>query len=116
MKVYTINGIDMIHITEFAELTQRSVQSTRYLIEKGNAIRKLKFFRDRSRLMIPLTELKGFPLSEPGHASAGKIISHYKLDENGIYVKEVCNTCTYSSSFCEDRKQAEELEVPLGDL
>ena len=46
-KVYTIRGIEMIHIAEFAQLTGRSIQSTRHLVEDGNKVRKLKFFRDR---------------------------------------------------------------------
>ncbi len=113
-KIYTIHNIPMIHIAEFAELTQRSIQSTRHLIEEGNKIRKMKFFRDRSRLMIPVTELWGYPLTEPGISPGGENIYHYKQQEDGTFVKELCTTCSYGEP-CPERKKADELIVPEGD-
>ena len=108
-KVYSYQGIEMIHIAEFAKLTNRSIPSTRHLIEQGNSIRKMKFFRDRSRIMIPVAELTGYPLK------SGQSIFHYVKQADGSYKKEFCTTCSFSTEFCEARKVAEELVVPKGD-
>lgn len=113
-KVYTIHGIDMIHIAEFAEITHRSVRSTRHLIEEGNKVRKLKFFRDRSRLMIPVSEIFGYPLIDAGHTDLQRNIYHYRLDEHSDLVKTLCQDCTYGES-CPERQTAEALIVPEGD-
>lgn len=112
-KVYTINGIEMIHIAEFANITHRTPQSTRNLIENGNVLRKLKAFRDRSRLMIPVLEIYGYPLVQAGHSDYNRVIYHYK-EENGTFVKTMCPTCSFGE-MCEARKTAEELIVPEGD-
>lgn len=113
-KVYTMNGIEMIHIAEFATITGRSIQSTRNLIENHISIRKMKFFRDRSRLMIPIAELYGFPLTDKGPKVGLPNIYHYKLVD-GKFVKTLCQTCTYGTEWCPERTKAEELIVPEGD-
>ena len=113
-KVYTIHGIDMIHIAEFAEIAHRSIQSTRHLIEDGNKVRKMKFFRDRSRLMIPVKELWGYPLIDQGHTALQRNIYHYVLNEDGEITRELCKECSFDNQ-CEARREAEELIVPEGD-
>lgn len=113
-KVYTLNGIEMIHIAEFAKITGRSIQSTRHLIEDHIGIRKMKFFRDRSRLMIPVAELFGFPLTDKGPKVGLPNIYHYVL-KDGKLVKVLCKRCTFEGEFCECRKVAENLIVPEGD-
>lgn len=117
-KVYTLNGIDMIHIREFVELAHRSPQSTRVLIEKGNTVRKLKFFRDRSRLMIPVAELWGYPLVAPGHSPGPRQVFHYvevKKEDGTIDIeKQLCTDCTYGNK-CALRQAADDLVVPEGD-
>ena len=113
-KVYTIYGIPMIHIAEFAKLTHRSIQSTRHLIEDGNVVRKMKFFRDRSRLMIPVTELYGYPLVQAGHSPGIRAIYHYK-EVGGSFERTLCTECSYSSLPCELRRTADTLHVPEGD-
>lgn len=115
-RVFSYHGIDYIHISDFARLTKRSVQSTRRLIENGNKVRKMKFFRDRSRLLIPVVELTGYPLVGPGHSTGIVIISHYKKQEDGTYVAEVCKDCTYGEQLCTAAITANELEVPEGDI
>ena len=115
-KVYTIHGIEMIHIAEFAQLTGRSIQSTRHLIEDGNKVRKLKFFRDRSRLMIPIKELWGFPLIDAGYCSGPRSIYHYVKNEDGTIGKELCQECSFGAdSSCKVRQEADNLIVPEGD-
>lgn len=113
MKVYTIENIPMLHIAEFANITHRSIQSTRVLIERGNSIRKLKAFRDRSRLMIPVAELDGYPFTAQGSAVHAKEVFHYYKDGDNYY-KKLCEQCSYGE-MCEPRKVADELIVPKGD-
>lgn len=117
-KIYTLYGIDMMHITDFTTLTHRSNQSTRHLIEDGNVIRKMKFFRDRSRLMIPVVEMFGYPLVKPGHSEYERAIYHYgiitKKDGTQDIEKILCKECSYGA-MCEARKTAEDLSVPEGD-
>ena len=117
-KSYTLQGIDMMHITDFTTLTHRSNQSTRHLIEDGNVIRKMKFFRDRSRLMIPVAEMFGYPLVKPGHSEFERAIYHYSIvtKEDGTQDIErvLCKECSYGN-ICAARKEAEEMIVPEGD-
>lgn len=110
MKIYTHEGIDYIHISEFAQATNRSLQSTRVLIEKGNSVRKLKAFRDGSRLMIPIKELYGFPFTCKGQGTS-KEIFHYAEDGT----RYLCETCSYTADKCEARTTADNLIVPEGD-
>lgn len=111
MKIYTIHNIDMIHISEFTQFTNRSVTSVRYLIENGNVVRKLKSFRDRSRLMIPLTELYGYPFVRQGSAMGKREIYHY----NNKGEEVICPICSYTQEMCNERKRADALECPKGD-
>ena len=113
-KIYTMHNIEMIHIAEFAEITHRSIQSTRHLIESGNKVRKMKFFRDRSRLMIPVSEIYGYPLIHPGYTDLQRNIYHYAPDENNDLVKTLCKECTFGG-LCMNRQIADELVVPEGD-
>ena len=103
----------MVHITEFAEALGRSVQSTRRLIEQGNNVRKLKAFRDRSRLLIPIKEITGYPFTTTGPGNVKRGIFHYVL-KDGKYEMCFCNDCTFSHG-CQLRKEADELECPKGD-
>ena len=113
-KVYTIHGIEMIHIAEFARITGRSIRSTRHLVEDHVAIRLMKFFRDRSRIMIPVKELYGFPLTDKGPATGLRNIYHYKLVD-GKFEKVLCHQCTFGDHWCPERQAAEDLVVPEGD-
>lgn len=113
-KVYSMNNIELIHIAEFAAITDRSIRSTRHLVEDGNAIRKLKAFRDRSRLMIPVVELTGYPLTDKGPTAGLRNIYHYNLVD-GKYIKTLCEQCTFGTEMCPERKAADELVVPEGD-
>lgn len=103
----------MVHISEFAQALSRSVQSTRHLIEDGNTVRKLKAFRDRSRLMIPVSEINGYPFIESGPGSNRKIF-HYRRLLGDRYEKYFCEQCTFGKG-CEDRHIADEVNCPKGD-
>lgn len=117
-KIYSLNNIEMIHIGEFAKITHRSIQSTRHLLEDGNVVRKMKFFRDRSRLMIPVAELYGYPFVQAGHSEYERAIFHYvevqQADGSLRFEKTLCPRCSYGDP-CDARKKAEELVVPEGD-
>lgn len=123
MNVYDINGILYLHIQDFAKVTHRSPQSVRHLIEDGNSVRRLKAFRDRSRLMVPLTELAGYPFVNHGKQLNGKDIYHYKADvaireavEQGVEMsREFCPECTFGQK-CLERELADSIIIPQGDL
>lgn len=108
LRIFTLDGIDYIHITAFAHAVGRSVQSTRRLLEEGNIVRPMKFYRDRSRLMIPQKELFGYPFHMKG------VISHYKLTDDNRLVRCECVTCTVGDK-CLARASADALIVPEGD-
>lgn len=120
MNIYTHAGIPMIHISDFAYALNRSVTSTRNLIDKGNSIRKLKAFRDKSRLMIPYVELTGFPFVLAGPTGNGKQIFHYRVvkaegaEEGVMYQRYMCPECTYGNK-CKERIEADALVCPKGD-
>ena len=114
-KVYTIHNIEMIHIAEFANITHRSIQSTRHLIYDHIGIRTMKFFRDRSRVMIPIAELYGFPLTDKGPVTGTvRNIYHYRLID-GEFVKTLCEQCTFGTQPCAERQTADNMIVPEGD-
>lgn len=113
-KVYTLKNIPMIHIAEFANITHRSIQSTRHLIYDHIGVRTMKYYRDRSRVMIPVAELYGFPLTDKGPVTGLRNIYHYKLVD-GKFEKVLCEKCTFSEQYCEERQAAEDLVVPEGD-
>lgn len=105
-----IHDIPMMHIMDVAEITGRSVTSLRYLIEHGNTIRKLKFYRDRSKLYIPVAELYGYPFISRGGGEHRQIY-HY----NDKFEKYLCTECTFGTG-CAGRETADNLEVPEGDI
>lgn len=116
-KIYTICGVEMMHITEFTTLTHRSNQSTRHLIEDGNVIRRMKHIYDRSRIMIPVAELFGYPLVKPGHSEYGRAIYHYGIvekDGTKVIDKVFCKECSFGNP-CKARRFAEDLVLPPSD-
>lgn len=115
MRVFTIEGIDVIHITEYANLCHRTVTSTRHLLEDGNNIRRMKYFRDRSRLLIPVAEITGYPLTDSGPGNMDKIYHYMKNEETGEYERKLCTECTFGNK-CKARQAADNLVMPIGDL
>jgi len=73
--VEVINGERFLTVKHFAWLTKRSEQSVRFLMIKGNRVRKLKSVHIIGRALIPVAELTGFPFTLPGRK--GKSIYHY---------------------------------------
>jgi len=79
-----INGNTYFTIKDFATVTKRSQQNVRFLISKGNRIRKLKVSHFADKPYVPYTELFEFPFTTAGRNS--KRIYHYK--ENGSSQEE----------------------------
>lgn len=128
--VYNIEGIDYLHIQQFVDLIGRSQQSTRHLINEGNSVRRMKSRRDRSRILIPLAELAGYPFVNTGAQQTAKDIYHYVPYKNGKRVasyhdavqdedvewrRELCELCTYTVEHCIFRQVADAANIPKGD-
>lgn len=64
--VYTIGGERYFTIKGFAWATMRSQVNVRFLMSRGNRIRKLKFVRIENKPYIPYSELTEFPFTLPG--------------------------------------------------
>jgi len=79
-----INGNAYFTIKDFAIVTKRSQQSVRFLISKGNRIRKLKVVHFADKPYVPYAEMLEFPFTTAGRNS--KQIYHYK--ENGSSQEE----------------------------
>lgn len=117
-RVYTLRGIPMIHIQEVSKLIGMCLQGLRHLIIDGNVVRKMKSYRDKSRLMIPIAEIEGYPFIERGRqaGSVGVVIHHYRFNkQTGSFERYPCQVCSYTNDFCFARQRAEELNVPEGD-
>ena len=60
------NGKMYYDVKTFAYLTNKTTQTIYRLIEKGNALRKLKCDKILNKPLIPVEELTGFPFTAPG--------------------------------------------------
>ncbi len=78
-----INGEDFYTVKQFAVLTNRSEQSVRYLIIKGNRIRKLLIKKLAEKPFIFAHELTDFPFTV-----AGKSIDVYHYTKDGKIEEE----------------------------
>lgn len=79
-----VNGEMYFTVKWFARVTMRSEQNVRYLMARGNRIRRLKVVRIFDKPMIPYSEMLEFPFTTPGRGS--KVIYHY--DEDGRPIVE----------------------------
>lgn len=73
-----INGNLYFTVKHFAWVTKRSEVNVRFLMARGNRIRKLKVMRLDGKPYIPYEELLEFPFTLPGRNS--KQIYHYTED------------------------------------
>lgn len=84
-----INGKKYYTIKQFAILTNRTEQSVRFLIYKGNRIRKLQreiLFR---KIFIPAEELTDYPFTCVGPSTDDPDEGVYHYNELGQIVNEV---------------------------
>ena len=67
--VITINKVPCYTVKRFAQLTDRTENTIRYLVNKGNSIRKLKVIKIDSRLFIPSIELTEYSFLDMGNGA-----------------------------------------------
>lgn len=77
MQTIKIEGIEYYTVASFAELTNKSQQTIRRYILRGNKIRMLKAIKVNQTVLIPITELTAFPFTICGRSYA---IYHYNND------------------------------------
>lgn len=94
--IMRIGDTDYIHISEFAELLEHSVQSIRHLCFGGGGRRPMRHIRDGSRVLIPVTELTEYPFTNSGRGGSDQIY-HYRYGRDG-YEKYLCHACTFRES------------------
>ena len=82
MNPLSIDGNAYYDVKQFAKLTQRSEQSVRFLISKGNRIRKLKCVYFAGKPFIPTTELTEYPFTLAGRQSRS---FHYSESGAPVY-------------------------------
>lgn len=140
MITYVINDIEYVSIRQFIALIGRSAQqSTRRLIDAGNSVRRLKQLRDGVHIMIPLSEVRGFPFVNRGKQINGKDIYHFfpfqrqsdgtekpfegtlheaatltdpgNTDSEIVWRKCFCEECTYTLEHCKARQEADSLII-----
>jgi hypothetical protein len=92
-----VNGELCFTVKKFAKVTNRSEQSVRGLIARGNRVRRLKIIRLADRPFVPYSELIEFPFTVSGRTE-----SVYHYDENGKIVEEV-STLQTSAEITEER-------------
>lgn len=73
-----INGNLYFTVKHFAWVTKRSEVNVRFLMSRGNRIRKLRIVRFGEKPYIPYEEMLEFPFTLPGRNS--KQIYHYTED------------------------------------
>ena len=82
---HEIGGRLYFSVRQFAERTNRTGQSVRHLITRGNRIRQLRMERIGGHPFIPAEELTEFPFTFPGNTS---LVSYYDEGGNVTYVDE----------------------------
>lgn len=114
MRIYTYEGMPLVHISTFASAVHLNTMTVRNMLERrtvedveGGARKRrpLKYFRDGSTLWIPVAEIQGYPFIK------GSNCYHYDNQGN----RYLCETCTFTSGMCDKAKEAADLIPPLGD-
>lgn len=83
-----INGKKVVTIKQFAAVTNRSTESVRQLISKGNRIRKIKVVHFGDKPYIPFSEIENYPFTVSGRSS--KTVYKFFLNESqSEYIPEV---------------------------
>ena len=77
MQIIKINSTEYYSVTDFARLTNKSEQTIRRYIIKGNKIRTLDAIKIRQSILIPITELTEFPFTVCGRSNE---VYHYNND------------------------------------
>jgi len=64
--IVSINEKSYYDVKTFAYLTNKTTQTIYRLIDKGNALRKLRAIKPFGKPLIPIEELSEFPFTAPG--------------------------------------------------
>ena len=83
IKPIDIGGKKYFTVNQMGALTNKSNQTIYTLVNKGNAIRKMKSIRIADRVLIPINELTEFPFTWAGSHPKDNI---YHYNENGIII------------------------------
>lgn len=81
MQIIKINNMDYYSVKDFADLTNKSEQTIRRYIIKGNKMRILNSIKINTSILIPISELTEYPFTICGRSreiyhydNSGKII------------------------------------------
>lgn len=83
LDAISINGESYFTVKQFALLTNRTEQSVRFLITKGNRVRKLLIKKIAGKPFVFANELTDFPFTV-----AGKSIDVYHYNKKGEIEEE----------------------------
>ena len=81
-----VNGKHYYDVNTFAEITKRSPQAIRLLINKGNKLQKLQYIKISNTLLVPKSELTAFPFCCSGRS---RLVIRFR--EDGSEYSEIRN-------------------------
>ncbi len=89
VETANVNGVEVLTISQFARVTQKSNDVVRQLLCTGNRFRKLKATYVDGRTFIPVSELFDFPFSLPGRNRA--ILYRYRIVKGEVksYIQRI---------------------------
>jgi hypothetical protein len=102
MIVHVLDGIEYLHIKDFSDIMNVTIQAVRQLCFKGNKARCLKHIYEGSRIYIEKKELEIFPFMKGGHGAPLKEIYHFRRRGDGQYEKYICEACTQGPTYDHD--------------
>jgi hypothetical protein len=101
------NGHLYLEVKNFAYHANKTTQTIYRLIDKGNAIRKLRVERVVGKPMVPIEELWEFPCAAPGPHGGDSITYFMKAPEKG----EQDGKRNFSGSSCAHAETGPETEA-----
>ncbi len=96
-----VNGKEYYSVRKFAALVHKSEKAVYMLINKGNAVRKLKADFILGHPMIPICELTEFVFTGPGRYPLKDL---YRYNEDGLCYPVDDSAITNDVCSLEDRK------------
>lgn len=95
-EVKVIQGKEYLTLKSFAKLVGRTEQAVRFLVNRGNSIRKLRAAKLNTSLYILASEVNRFPFTEPGR---GKNFHTFSSDGKEIHLDTWRGTAEQVSRF-----------------
>ncbi len=84
MEIIEVKNIEYYTVSQFANLTNKSQQTIRRLIIKGNKVRKLEALKVNQTVLIPISELTAYPFT-----ICGRSYQIYYYDKEGKILEGV---------------------------